>query len=72
MISPRAKMKGSQQKGSRLKGLTKNKTFKSEWQFGYVAYKTNEYLYHVPITDTLNVISRRIKGISGDVIIEGT
>ena len=56
----------------RLKGLAKGKTFESGWQFGYVAHKNKECLYHIIIIHMLNVISKRIKASSSNVIMERT
>ena len=56
----------------RLKRLAKGKTFKLEWQFGYVAHKNKECIHHIIIMHMLNVISKRIKASSSDATMEGT
>ena len=72
VLTPRAKMKGSQHRGQGSKGLTKGKTFKLGCNLAKVAHKTKECLYRIIVMHMLIVISKRIKASFRDVIMEGT
>ena len=66
-------MKGSRQKQSRLKRASKRVKYST--MGGNLAMwftKANECLYHIIIMHMLNVISKSIKAISRDVIIDKT
>ena len=71
MFRTRAIMNGSQQKRPKLNRA--NKRVKQSNSGGNLAMwftKANECFYHIIIMHTLNVISKRIKASSRDVIME--
>ena len=67
------KWRSHNKNGQESRGVNKGvKHAKQRWQFGYVAYKNKECLYHVILMHMLNVISKKIKASAKYVIMEKT